>query len=234
MPREKSAANYLSVSEIRKNLAEILNQVAYGGTRIVLGRRGREIAALVPIADLEALKKSLLQEPSWKPMTPSGVRTATATERPRKESSPTAPVADTAEVAQKAVKAVAKAKSRQSAIPARSRWRPRRSSSFWRAQRAMQGGDFAVRLPLERGRAVDEIARAFNAVMGLNETLTDEIVRVERVVGREGRMTERAPLGDVRGGWATKHRLHQRADRRPGAADHRSRPRASSRWPKAT
>ena len=29
------------------------------------------------------------------------------------------------------------------------------------------------------------------------------MVRVERVVGREGRMGERVSLGDVRGGWAT-------------------------------
>src|SRR6185369_8684521 len=44
---------------------------------------------------------------------------------------------------------------------------------------------------------------AFNALVGRNATFTDEMVRVERVVGREGRMGERVNLGDVRGGWAT-------------------------------
>jgi prevent-host-death family protein len=53
-----SLENYLNVSDIRKNLADILNQVAYGGTRVVLGRRGREIAALVPIQDLESLRQA--------------------------------------------------------------------------------------------------------------------------------------------------------------------------------
>ena len=50
--------NYLNVSDIRKHLADILNQVAYGGTRVVLGRRGRGIAALVPIEDLKSLRQS--------------------------------------------------------------------------------------------------------------------------------------------------------------------------------
>jgi len=56
MPRN-TLENYLNVSDIRKNLADILNQVAYGRTRVVLGRRGREIAALVPIEDLESLRE---------------------------------------------------------------------------------------------------------------------------------------------------------------------------------
>ncbi|WP_370456590.1 HAMP domain-containing protein, partial [Corallococcus sp. Z5C101001] len=72
------------------------------------------------------------------------------------------------------------------------------------ALRAVQAGDFSVRLPSGAQDVVmDEIARAFNAVVTLNSTLTHEIVRVERVVGREGRMGERVTLGDVRGDWAT-------------------------------
>nr|WP_164017528.1 HAMP domain-containing protein [Pyxidicoccus trucidator] len=72
------------------------------------------------------------------------------------------------------------------------------------ALRAVQGGDFSVRLPGGSTDAVmEEIARAFNAVVTLNSAMTHEIVRVERVVGREGRMGERVSLGDVRGDWAT-------------------------------
>src|SRR5206468_3053309 len=48
-----------------------------------------------------------------------------------------------------------------------------------------------------------EIARTFNQVVARNEALTSEIVRLERVVGREGRMAERASLGDVSGSWKT-------------------------------
>src|SRR4051812_38061587 len=72
------------------------------------------------------------------------------------------------------------------------------------ALQAAQSGDFAVRLPFTRGTNVmSDIARAFNSVVSRNEALSTEIVRLERVVGREGRMTERATLGEVSGGWAT-------------------------------
>src|SRR5438067_251826 len=72
------------------------------------------------------------------------------------------------------------------------------------ALQAAQQGEFAVRLPFTSGTGVmPEVARAFNAVVARNEALTDEIVRLERVVGREGRMTERASLGDVTGSWRT-------------------------------
>src|SRR4051812_20708000 len=67
-----------------------------------------------------------------------------------------------------------------------------------------QHGDFAVRLPFTRGTGLmAEIARVFNQVVSRNEALTTEIVRLERVVGREGRMAERASLGDVAGSWKT-------------------------------
>src|SRR5262249_55864374 len=38
------------------------------------------------------------------------------------------------------------------------------------------------------------IAGEFNAMVALNESLASEMIRVERVVGREGRMTERVGL----------------------------------------
>ncbi|MFL5350907.1 MAG: HAMP domain-containing protein, partial [Hyalangium sp.] len=72
------------------------------------------------------------------------------------------------------------------------------------ALQAAEAGDFTVRLSEgTHGGMLDEIAHAFNALVGRNATFTDEMVRVERVVGREGRMGERVTLGDVRGGWAT-------------------------------
>jgi HAMP domain-containing protein/signal transduction histidine kinase/DNA-binding response OmpR family regulator len=72
------------------------------------------------------------------------------------------------------------------------------------ALQAAGEGDFAVRLPFTRGSGLmPEIARAFNSVVSRNEALTGELLRMEKVVGREGRMTERASLGNVRGGWGT-------------------------------
>ena len=102
------------------------------------------------------------------------------------------------------------------------------------ALQAARRGDFAVRLPTRGGNGrMNEIALEFNAVIGLNETLAREIVRVERVVGREGRMTERVAVSGTAGNWENERRRDQRADRRPGAADDRGRPRASARSPRA-
>src|SRR5437773_11101465 len=42
----------VSTSEARKELAELINRVAYARERVLIGRRGKELAALIPIADL--------------------------------------------------------------------------------------------------------------------------------------------------------------------------------------
>jgi len=47
----------LSVSEARQDFAELINRVAYGRERIRVIRRGREIAAIVPIEDVELIER---------------------------------------------------------------------------------------------------------------------------------------------------------------------------------
>ena len=46
-----------------------------------------------------------------------------------------------------------------------------------------------------------EIAAAYNELADRNARMDEELVRIGRVVGREGRMTERASLGARRGAW---------------------------------
>jgi HAMP domain-containing protein/signal transduction histidine kinase/CheY-like chemotaxis protein len=70
------------------------------------------------------------------------------------------------------------------------------------ALQAAKEGDFTVRLPVERNGILHEISRAFNEVVGLNENMTQEVVRVGRLVGREGLMTERASIHGALGSWA--------------------------------
>lgn len=53
-------ATTVSTVDARKNFADIVNTVAYGGEPIVLTRRGRKIAALVSMEELELLQ--LLEE----------------------------------------------------------------------------------------------------------------------------------------------------------------------------
>ena len=46
----------ISTAEARKRFAEIVNKVAYGKETVVLTRRGEEIAALIPMEELELLQ----------------------------------------------------------------------------------------------------------------------------------------------------------------------------------
>jgi prevent-host-death family protein len=47
----------LNASDARQDFADVLNRVAYQGERIVLHRRGKNVAALVSVEDLELLEK---------------------------------------------------------------------------------------------------------------------------------------------------------------------------------
>lgn len=49
-------ATKLTVGQVRDQFADALNQVAYRGDRIIIERRGKDIAAVVPIEDLELLE----------------------------------------------------------------------------------------------------------------------------------------------------------------------------------
>ncbi len=47
----------ITTADARKNLADIVNKVAYGKEPVILTRRGQEIAALISIEELELLQK---------------------------------------------------------------------------------------------------------------------------------------------------------------------------------
>jgi HAMP domain-containing protein/signal transduction histidine kinase/CheY-like chemotaxis protein len=70
------------------------------------------------------------------------------------------------------------------------------------ALRAAAAGDFSHRLPARRKGVVGELEAAYNQLVERNAQLTAELVRLGRVVGREGRMTERASLDGAHGGWS--------------------------------
>jgi len=46
----------MRVSELRENLSEAMNRVAYGQERIVIERNGKRLVALVSVEDLEILE----------------------------------------------------------------------------------------------------------------------------------------------------------------------------------
>ncbi len=47
----------VEATKARGTFSETINQVAYGNKRIVLERRGKAVAAIVPIADIELLEQ---------------------------------------------------------------------------------------------------------------------------------------------------------------------------------
>jgi len=54
----------ISCAEFRKEMAEYLDRVKYRGERLVIHRRGREAAALVPLEDLAALEAAHVITPA--------------------------------------------------------------------------------------------------------------------------------------------------------------------------
>ena len=75
------------------------------------------------------------------------------------------------------------------------------TTSLLTALAALRKGDFTVRLPLDWTGVAGKVADTFNEVIELNERMADELERISRVVGKEGKINERASLGAVTGSW---------------------------------
>ena len=68
---------------------------------------------------------------------------------------------------------------------------------------ALKKGDFSARMPAELTGMTGKIADTLNEIIESNELLAKGITDVSRVVGREGRLTQRAIIPSMAGGWAT-------------------------------
>ncbi|WP_434041295.1 MULTISPECIES: HAMP domain-containing protein [Sorangium] len=67
---------------------------------------------------------------------------------------------------------------------------------------ALKKGDFSVRLPPDLEGLDGKIADTFNDVVELNDRMARELQRLSRVVGKEGKLSQRAFIGEVNGAWA--------------------------------
>src|SRR5216110_753521 len=67
---------------------------------------------------------------------------------------------------------------------------------------AFKRGDFSARLPEDWIGIPGKIADTFNAVIETNQRMAHELERIGRVVGKEGRITQRASIGEVTNSWA--------------------------------
>src|SRR2546426_3138532 len=78
---------------------------------------------------------------------------------------------------------------------------PQEARALLAALTALRQGDGSVRLPVEWTGVQGKIAETFNDVVELNERMADELTRLRQKVGKEGKLKQRAELGDVRGFW---------------------------------
>src|SRR5262245_45750720 len=68
--------------------------------------------------------------------------------------------------------------------------------------KAVRRGDFSARLPHDWVGLPGKVADTFNEVVEMNERLAAELARLSVVVGRNGKIEERASLGPVQGSWS--------------------------------
>ncbi len=67
---------------------------------------------------------------------------------------------------------------------------------------AFRRGDFSARMRMESDGIDGKIAEALNEVIELNEKMVREFGRISNAVGKEGRINQRASLGNHGGGWS--------------------------------
>lgn len=49
----------MTTVEARENFSDLINKAAYGNQRVVLTRRGKALAAVIPLNDLDTLKDNV-------------------------------------------------------------------------------------------------------------------------------------------------------------------------------
>ncbi|MGH7214791.1 MAG: HAMP domain-containing protein, partial [Tepidisphaeraceae bacterium] len=79
--------------------------------------------------------------------------------------------------------------------------RPLDRSQLLGALLALKKGDFSVRLSIDHEGMDGKIADTFNEVIDLNQRMAAELERLSRVVGKEGKISQRASIGEVTGAW---------------------------------
>ena len=70
--------------------------------------------------------------------------------------------------------------------------------------KGIRAGDFSVRLNSDfNDSLLADIAEVLNDINEMNATMSQELVRVGKIVGKEGKMTERVSIGSIKGAWST-------------------------------
>src|SRR5262245_19250335 len=75
------------------------------------------------------------------------------------------------------------------------------AKAILKALNALKRGDFSARLPMEWTGMNGKVADTFNELAELIGRSTEDLSRVSRLVGKEGRIDERLSSGEVTGAW---------------------------------
>ncbi|MEG4875058.1 HAMP domain-containing protein, partial [Microcoleus sp. CZ3-B4] len=67
---------------------------------------------------------------------------------------------------------------------------------------AVKKGDFSARMPIDQTGLAGKIADELNDIIELNQRMAAELDRIGTVVGKEGKIAQRATIGNVEGSWA--------------------------------
>src|SRR5215510_8548670 len=69
------------------------------------------------------------------------------------------------------------------------------------ALEAMRGGDFSVRLPTGRAGSMGRIAVLFNELVGANQVMAQQLERIGKSVGEQGRTRQRVKFALSSAAW---------------------------------
>src|SRR4028119_1704164 len=67
---------------------------------------------------------------------------------------------------------------------------------------AVKKGDFSVRMPSDQAGVAGKIADTLNDIIERNERMAAELERISTVVGKEGKINQRASIGNAGGSWS--------------------------------
>jgi len=67
---------------------------------------------------------------------------------------------------------------------------------------AVKKGDFSARMPIDQTGIAGKIADTLNDIIEMNERMAAELNRIGTVVGKEGKIAQRASLGNAGGSWS--------------------------------
>src|SRR5579884_2303952 len=68
---------------------------------------------------------------------------------------------------------------------------------------AFRRGDFTVRMASDQVGTAGKVADTLNDIIDLNDRMVQEFERLNRVVGKDGRISQRANIGTPPGSWGT-------------------------------